>query len=129
MLAVFVFGDSCYGGGLVTDSTSSYRSRMKLLASVVLGASLLFGTAGCPNKSHNDSIKLSNEDTKALGQKQYETAIERYLKATEAWRDNHTAWYGLAGAYIGKQEWSKAAEALANCVQIAPEQAMYQMVY
>ena len=113
----------------MTDPTSFYRSRMKLLASVVLGAGLLLGTAGCPNKSHNESIKLSNEATKALGQKQYETAIERYLKATEQWRENHTAWYGLAGAYIGKQDWSKAADALQNCVQIAPEQAMYQMVY
>lgn len=113
----------------MTDPTSFYRSRMKLLASVVLGASLLVGTAGCPNKSRNDSVKLSNEGTKAYGQKQYETAIERYLKATEAWRENHVAWYGLAGAYIGKGDWAKAADAMQNAVQVAPEQAMYNMVY
>ena len=57
----------------------SRRRLLALLASVVLGTSLLLGTAGCPNKSRNDSVKLSNEGTKAYGQKQYETAIERYL--------------------------------------------------
>ena len=113
----------------MTDPTSFYRSRMKLLASVVLGTSLLLGTAGCPNKSRNESVKLSNEGTKAYGQRQYETAIERYLKATEQWRENHVAWYGLAGAYIGKGDWAKASDAMQNAVQIAPEQAMYNMVY
>lgn len=110
------------------DHTSFYRPRMKLLASV-LSAGLLLGLAGCPNKSRNESVKMSNEGTKAYGQKQYETAIERYQKATDAWKDNHVAWYGLAGAYIGKGDWSKAADAMQSAVQIAPEQAMYQMVY
>ncbi len=113
----------------MTHGTSFYRSRMKLLASALLSASLLFGATGCPNKSRNDSVKLSNEGTKAYGQKQYETAIERYMKAVDAWKENHVAWYGLAGAYIGKGDWPKASDAMQNAVSVAPEQAMYQMVY
>lgn len=102
---------------------------MKLLAAAALSTGLLLGLAGCPNKSRNESVKMSNEGTKAYGQKQYETAIERYLKATEAWNENHVAWYGLAGAYIGRGDWPKAADAMQNAVQVAEEQAMYQMVY
>ncbi len=98
---------------------------MKLVAAVLL----LAGLAGCPNKSRNESVKASNEGTKAYGQKQFETAIERYLKAVDYWADNHTAWYGLAGSYIGKGDWPKASDAMQKAVQIAPEQPMYQMVY
>jgi tetratricopeptide (TPR) repeat protein len=102
---------------------------MKLLASAVLATSLLVGATGCPNKSRGESIKLSNEGSKASGQKQWETAIERFQKATERWRDNHQAWYGLAGAYMNKQQWDKAADAMEKCVQIAPEIAMYHQMY
>jgi len=102
---------------------------MKLLTTMVVATAMLVGLAGCPSKGRGESIKLSNEGTKAYGQKQYETAIEKYLKATERWRDNHVAWYGLAGAYIGKNDWAKASDAMQNAVQVAPEQAMYQMVY
>jgi tetratricopeptide (TPR) repeat protein len=97
---------------------------MKLVA-----VALLLGLAGCPSKSHNDSVKASNEGTKAYGQKQYDTAIERYGKAVERWRDNHTAWYGLAGSHIAKKDWKNASDAAGNAVQVAPEVAMYQMVY
>ncbi len=90
---------------------------------------LVAALAGCPNKSRNESVKKANEATKAYGQKQYETAIEGYNKATELWHDNHVAWYGLAGAFIGKGDWVKAADAMQNAVNVAPEQAMYQMVY
>ena len=103
---------------------------MKLLANLALATSLVFGAAGCGNKSRAESIKLSNEGTKAYGAKQYEIAIEKYTKATGRYRDNHQAWYGLAGSYmLGKQDWSKAADAMQNAVQVAPEQAMYQMLY
>ena len=101
---------------------------MKLLAAVA-SAGLLFGLAGCPDKSRNESIKRSNEGTKAYGAKQYETAIESYNKATELWGENHVAWYGLAGAYIGKQDWAKASDAMQRAVQVADDQAMYHMVY
>src|SRR3954469_2822280 len=111
------------------DHTSFYRSRMKLLAPLALALSLLVGATGCPNKSRNESVKQSNEGTKAYGQKQYETAIDHYLKAVDLLHDNHVAWYGLAGAYIGKGDWDKAADAAEKAVQIEPDQAMYQMVY
>ena len=102
---------------------------MKLVVAAIASAALLLGLAGCPSQSHNDSVKASNEGTKAYGQKQYETAIERYQKAVERWRDNHTAWYGLAGSYIGKKDWKNASDAAQKAVEIAPEIAMYQMVY
>lgn len=102
---------------------------MKLLAAAALSTGLLLGVGGCPDKSRNESVKLSNAGTKAYGQKQFETAIDSYRKATEAWKENHVAWYGLAGAYIGRNEWAKAADAMQNAVQVAEDQAMYQMVY
>ncbi len=102
---------------------------MKLLTTMVLGAAMLAGLAGCPSKNRGESIKLSNECVKAYGAKQYETAIERCAKSTDRWRDNHVAWYALAGAWIGRGDWSKAADAMQNAVQIAPDQAMYQMMY
>lgn len=102
---------------------------MKLFAATALSAGLLLGVAGCPDKSRNESVKLSNAGTKAYGQKQFEIAIESYTKATERWHDNHQAWYGLGGAYQGRGDWAKAADALQNAVQVAPEQAMYQMAY
>jgi tetratricopeptide (TPR) repeat protein len=97
---------------------------MKLVAVVAL----LF-LAACPNKSRNESVKAANEGTRAYGQKQFETAIERYEKAVDKWKENHVAWYGLAGAHIGKKDWKAAADAMEKAVQISDEQAMYHMVY
>ncbi len=97
---------------------------MKLVA--LLALMLL---AACPNKSRNESVKMSNEGTKAYGAKQFETAIERYQKAVEKWGDNHVAWYGLAGAYIGKKDWKNAADAMEHAVQAKDDEAMYHMVY
>jgi tetratricopeptide (TPR) repeat protein len=102
-----------------------YRARMKLLAA----SGLLLVLAACPNKARNESVSASNEGTKAYSQKQFETAIERYKKAVERWPDNHVAWYGLAGAYIGKNDWSDASDAAMHAAQIEPDQGMYQMVY
>ena len=102
---------------------------MKLLTTMVLGAAMLVGLAGCPSKNRGESIKLSNECVKAYGAKQYETAIERCTKSTERWRENHVAWYALAGAWIGRGDWAKASDAMQNAVQIEPDQAMYQMMY
>jgi len=101
---------------------------MRALAAVV-SAGLLLGLAGCPDKSHNESIKKANEGAKAYGQKHFDTAIDQYKKAVETWRDNHTAWYGLAVSYIGKNDWVNAADAMQNAVSIAPEQAMYHLLY
>ncbi|MDQ3369582.1 MAG: tetratricopeptide repeat protein [Myxococcota bacterium] len=97
---------------------------MKLVALVAL--TLL---AGCPNKDRNESVKASNDGTKAYGQKQFETAIERYQKAVDKWSENHVAWYGLAGAHIGKKDWKAAADAMEKAVQVKDDEAMYHMVY
>src|SRR5262245_53532671 len=97
---------------------------MRIVAAIAV---VLF--AGCLDKSRNESITASNEGTKAYGQKQYETAIERYQKATEKWKENHVAWYGLAGSYIGKKDWRSASDAMEKAVAISGDQAMYQMVY
>lgn len=97
---------------------------MKLVALVVLAL-----LAGCPNKDRNESVKASNEGTRAYGQKQFETAIERYEKATSKWSENHVAWYGLAGSQIGKKDWKKASEAMEKAVQVKDDEPMYHMVY
>lgn len=100
---------------------------MKLVGIAALA--LLAVLPGCPNEARNDSITAANEGARAYGQKQYETAISAYQKATDKWADNHTAWYGLGGAYAAKQDWTKAADAMAHAVQLVPEQAMYQVWY
>lgn len=66
---------------------------------------------------------------KANGQKQFDTAIAEYQKAVDRYHDNHLAWYGMGGAYAGKADWPKAADSFSTAVQLAPEQAMYQMWY
>src|SRR5678816_2662373 len=75
-----------------------------LAAAVLVAAALV--SAGCPNESRNDSIRAANEGAKAYGQKQYDTAITAYKRATEKWNENHVAWYGLGAAYSGKQDWA-----------------------
>jgi tetratricopeptide (TPR) repeat protein len=100
---------------------------MKLVG--IAAIALVAVLAGCANEARNDSITAANEGARALGQKQYETAIAAYQKATEKWPDNHTAWYGLSGAYAGKQDWTKAADAMSHAVQLEPNQAMYQLYF
>ncbi|HET9623560.1 MAG TPA: tetratricopeptide repeat protein [Kofleriaceae bacterium] len=101
---------------------------MKLVGTWLLVA-LAGASAGCPNEARNESIVASNEGTKAYGQKQYDSAIADYKRATDKWSDNHVAWYGLGGAYAGKADWNNAAEAMSHAVQIAPDQGMYQLFY
>lgn len=99
------------------------------IPATALLVALVVASAGCPNEARNESITASNEGTKAYGQKQLDTAIAAYRRAVERWSENHVAWYGLSGAYAGRQEWSNAAEAMSHAVQIEPEQAMYQLFY
>lgn len=98
---------------------------MKLLGALLT----LVVLAGCPNQAKNDSTNALNAGNKALGQKQVETALTEYQKAVERYRDNHLAWYGMGLAYIQKKDFDKAADALQHCVELAPEQSMYQMWY
>jgi tetratricopeptide (TPR) repeat protein len=106
---------------------SEYVSHMKI-AGAVSGV-LLLALAGCPNDAHNEAAKLNNDGNKALGQKQYETAITDFEKAVEKNRDYHLAWYGMGVAYYQKNDYSKAVDPLEKAVAAAPEQPMYQMMY
>ncbi|HVK83395.1 MAG TPA: tetratricopeptide repeat protein [Kofleriaceae bacterium] len=99
---------------------------MKLFAAAALVA--LVGASGC-GRSKGESIKLTNEGNTAYGQKSFETAIERFDKATKLWEGNHTAWYGMGGAYSMRKDWDKSADAFQHAVNEAPEQAMYQMMF
>jgi len=101
---------------------------MKLVAAIA-SAALCLLLVSCANSQRNDSVQAANEGSKAYGQKQWDTAIERYLKATERWRENHTAWYGLAAAYAQRKDWGKAADAVGTAVQLEPEVAMYHLMY
>lgn len=112
---------------LENGATAFYRCAMKLVG--IAATALLVVLTGCPNEARNDSINAANEGAKAYGQKQYETAIAAYQRATEKWGDNHNAWYGLGAAYAGKQDWTHAADAMSHAVQLVPEQGMYQMYY
>lgn len=96
------------------------------LGAIAVGVFLL---AGCPNENKNESIKLANDGNKAYGQKQFETAINAFEKSVEKNHDNHLAWYGMGGSWLGKGDPSKATDAFEKAVQLAPEQPMYQMFY
>jgi tetratricopeptide (TPR) repeat protein len=98
---------------------------MKLVGLLVLPLAL----AACPNQAKNDSSTALNAGNKALGQKQYETAVAEFEKSVEKNRDNHLAWYGMGLTYIAKQDYTKAVDALEHTVQLAPDQGMYQMWY
>ncbi len=101
---------------------------VEILATALLVASAA-ASAGCPNEARNDSIRAMNEGNKAYGLKQLDTAINAYKRALDKWSENHSAWYGLGGAYAGRGDWVNAADAMSHAVQIAPEQGMYQLLY
>jgi tetratricopeptide (TPR) repeat protein len=101
---------------------------MKLLGALVV-VGLLVGATGCPNESKNESNVSLQAGNKALGQNQFETAINEYEKAIEKNRDNHLAWYGMGLAYLKKNDYAKATDSLEHTVQLAPDQGMYQMFY
>ncbi len=82
----------------------------------------------CGSSQRNDSVQAANEGTKAYGQKQWETAIERYQKATERWDENHSAWYGLSASYAQRKDWGKAADAAKKAVSLEPDVAMYHLM-
>lgn len=100
---------------------------MKLVGIAALA--LLAVLPACPNEARNESITAANKGNQAYGQKQYETAIAEYLRATEKWDGNDKAWYGLGAAQAGKLDWTKAADAMSHAVALAPDQAIYRMWY
>jgi tetratricopeptide (TPR) repeat protein len=99
------------------------------LRGAMLTSSLIVGLAGCPSQSKNESTNHLNLGNKALGQKQYETALNEYQKAVDLNHDNSLAWYGMGVAELEKKDPDKASDAFQKAVTIAPEQPMYQMLY
>jgi tetratricopeptide (TPR) repeat protein len=96
----------------------------------ILGALLVVLLAGCPNQARNEARTATNNGNKLLGGKQFDAAIDEFLKAVEKDHDNHYAWYGLGLAYLaGKHDPDKASDAFAKCVELANDQPMYQMWY
>ena len=77
----------------------------------------------------NDSVKSSNEGSKAYGQKQFQVAIDRYRDAIKAWDGNHVAWYGMGGALLLQGDWPAAADAMKHAFELVPTEPMYAMVY
>ncbi len=94
---------------------------------LLASAALVAASTGCPNQARNESIRSANDGTKAYGQKQFDTAITQFKKATETFHDNHLAWYGLGGTYAERKDWPAAVDAFTVAAQIDSEQPMYQM--
>jgi tetratricopeptide (TPR) repeat protein len=103
---------------------------MKITAKIALAAALtscLALLAGCPDEGKKKSIEQNNNATKALGAKQFETAINAYEESVEAWKDNHMAWYGLGQAQAARGNWKEASDAFTESVKIKDDDAMYHM--
>jgi len=95
-----------------------------LIAACLLGAAL---ATGCPNQSKNDAIKRANAGAKALGARQYDTAIAELKESVRLDKDNANAYFMLGEAYGGKKVWPEAVEAYENAVRIRPSDPMYHM--
>lgn len=102
--------------------------RMKLASLALLSLVSIAPLAGC-DQSVNESKTSLAAGNKALGSKQFDQAIVDCQKAADKWHDNHSAYWCLGIAYTKKGEWTKAADAFAETVKLAPEQSMYQMWY
>lgn len=100
-----------------------YRSRMKGFALLALVFAL-----GCTT-TRNDSVSAQNAGAKAFGAHRWDEAIENFKKATDRWKENHAAWYGLAASYAQKKDWEKASESAERAVSLEEDYAMYHMMY
>src|SRR5688572_23759477 len=90
-----------------------YRLGMKLLGGLLVLACI----AGCPDQAKNDSKKFLNNGNKAIGAKQFDTAITEYQHAIEKWSENHLAHYGMGAAQMQRGEWEKAVDSFGNAVR------------
>ncbi|MBK9030357.1 MAG: tetratricopeptide repeat protein [Myxococcales bacterium] len=104
-------------------SRSFVRTTLASLSLVLVFA------AGCGDTGRKESIQRANAGHKALGAKQFDTAITEYKEAVRAYRDNHAAYYFMGEAYRLKKDFDKATEAYAEAVRIKPDNVMYQMMY
>lgn len=74
------------------------------------------------------STRSTLEGMRAFGQRQWETAIERFTKAIATWPENADAHYSLAAAHAQKGDWARAAEAARGAVNVEPSTAIYRLM-
>ena len=91
----------------------------------ILAALLVFGVAGCGDKSQKESIQLANEAVEAANQGHIGEAEELLKKATATYRDNHNAWYVLGQIHDQQKEFEKAAEAYSEAARAKDSDGMY----
>lgn len=89
----------------------------------------LLALAGCPNQAKHDAIKRANSGAKALGQKQYDTAVTEFKEAVRLDRDNFMAWYQLGEAFREKKAWTESAEAFEQASRLRPNDVMTNLRY
>lgn len=74
------------------------------------------------------SLVALDEATRAAAANQWNTAIERYTKATDTWPENAAAWYGVAVIHGKLRDWTKAADAAERAARADPRIAMYHLL-
>jgi tetratricopeptide (TPR) repeat protein len=97
----------------------------KLLTIALVSA----GLVGCASQDQKKSIEKTNEGVKALRAKQFDMAVGKLDEATQAHRQNHTAWYNLGLAYHAQRKHDEAARAFEQAVKISGNDPMYHMHY
>lgn len=102
-------------------------ARPRLISAAAVALALALGTAGCGNPARNDSIKRANTGVRALGSHQLDTAINELKEAVRLYKENHSAWFHLGEAYRGKKNWTEAANAYSNAVQLKGNDVMYRL--
>lgn len=75
----------------------------------------------------NRSVELLNLCNKAMVGKQYDAALASCTAATQAWPENHLAWYATGMAQLGRRAWPEAIAALERAAALRPDLAMYQL--
>ncbi len=75
----------------------------------------------------NASVAQLNACNRALTARQHDAALTACRAATDAWPDNHLAWYAWASVHLARGEWREAQAAIAHAVALRPDQGMYQL--
>ncbi|HWO18601.1 MAG TPA: tetratricopeptide repeat protein [Kofleriaceae bacterium] len=75
------------------------------------------------------AIRQSNAGAMSLRRNDFDTAIREYGAAVAMWPEHDAAWYYLAYAYVRKQDYRAAVAAAANAPRLAPDVAMYRLMY
>ncbi|HEX7699156.1 MAG TPA: tetratricopeptide repeat protein, partial [Kofleriaceae bacterium] len=65
--------------------------------------------------------------SKALGSKQFDTAVAEAQQALAKDPEAHLAYYMMGGGEAGRGDWTKAAAAFGQAATLRPDVAMYQM--